>query len=97
MQREDFIFTIGYRGGNAVVDKKLRAKYFKLDTIQLYEQGLLKPAAASAIYALENGRPSDLAALSERFQADFGEELDEKKLRRIYGIARGSDEKVFLL
>ena len=87
MQRDDVVFTIGYKGNAAIIDKKLRAKYRSLSTVQLYEKGLLKPAVASAIYERENGNVSELEQLLGRFKTDFGEEMDEQKLRRIYGIA----------
>ncbi|MGI9256996.1 MAG: hypothetical protein ACR2PY_08695 [Salinispira sp.] len=88
------MFTIGYKGSNAIVDKKLRAKYGRLNTIQLYEQGLLKAAAASAIYALENGEHVDFEELTKRFHEDFNEKLDEDKLRRLYGISRDKGDAV---
>ena len=97
MQRDDFIFTIGYEGSTAIVDKALRTKYGRFTSIQLYEKGLLKPAVASAIYEKNSGNDSDLVQLLERLRADLGEEMDEQKLRRIYGISLNAGDKVMLI
>jgi hypothetical protein len=92
MQRDNFIFTIGYKDDQAIVDKRNRAKYRKLGTMELFEEGLIKPAVASAIYQREQGDNSDLEALLERMRTELGEDLDEERLRRIYGITRDPSE-----
>ncbi len=88
MQRENFIFTIGYKDDQAIVDRKTKARYRNLDTIGLYEAGLLKPAVASAVFASEQGDAAELTRLIERMKGDFSEDFDEQRLRRIYGISR---------
>jgi hypothetical protein len=60
--------------------------------MELYEEGLLKPAVASAIFAREQGEAAELETLLKRMTADFGEEYDEDRLRRIYGITRDPSE-----
>jgi hypothetical protein len=92
MQRENFVFTIGYKDDQAIVDRRTKARYRKLDTIGLYEAGLLKPAAASAIFAKEQGDDQSLRELITRMTGDLGEDFDEARLRRIYGISRNPED-----
>ena len=51
LPREDFIFTIGYNGPIAVIDKQARKKYGKLSTKELAEKGLFRAAYSSALYS----------------------------------------------
>ena len=51
LPREDFIFTIGYDGMAAVVDKRAKSTYGKLSTRELAEKGLWRPAYSSAVYS----------------------------------------------
>jgi hypothetical protein len=51
ISREDFIFTIGYDGNTAIVDGKSKRMHGHLDTEELAEKGLFKPALCSALYA----------------------------------------------
>jgi hypothetical protein len=51
MTKVDFIFTIGYQGVSAIVDKNARKQYGKLTCKQLAEKGLFKPAFCSALYS----------------------------------------------
>ena len=65
LPREDFIFTIGYDGLAAVVDKRAKNKYGKLSTKELAEKGLFRPAYSSAIYS---GNEEELKFVVEAFQ-----------------------------
>jgi hypothetical protein len=51
LPREDFIFTIGFDGPIAVVDKVSKNKYGKLTTRQLAEKGLFRAAFSSAVFS----------------------------------------------
>ncbi|AHC13766.1 hypothetical protein [Salinispira pacifica] len=99
MQKVNYVFTIGYKDDQAIVDKRLKTQYRKLSTMELYEEGLLKPAVASAIFEKEEGRDEELTALIQRMEQDMGEKLDEAVLRKVYGISfnPGDLEKVLLL
>jgi hypothetical protein len=50
LNREDFIFTIGYDGPHAVVDSQARRRYGSLSTRELAELGLYRAAYASVVY-----------------------------------------------
>ena len=51
LTREEFVFTIGYNGPLAVIDKQAMKKYGKLSTKELAEKGLFRSAYASAVYS----------------------------------------------
>ena len=51
LSREDFVFTIGYDGPSAVVDRQAKKKYGKLSTRELVEKGLFRAAYSSAVYS----------------------------------------------
>lgn len=66
ISREDFIFTIGYDGGNAVVDSNAKKKYGKLTTSELIKAGLFKPALCSAVYAGNDDEIEEVRAAYSR-------------------------------
>ena len=51
LSRQDFVFTIGYNGPIAVVDKQAKKKYGRLSTRELAEKGLFRAAFSSALYS----------------------------------------------
>jgi hypothetical protein len=51
LNRKDFVWTIGYDGPVAVVDKQAKQKYGDLSTRELAEKGLFRAAYSSAIYS----------------------------------------------
>jgi hypothetical protein len=51
LSREDFVFTIGYDGPAAVVDKQARRRYGALSSRELAEKGLFRAAYSSAIWS----------------------------------------------
>jgi hypothetical protein len=55
LSREDFIFTIGYDGPQAVVDGQAKRRYGKLNTRELAEKGLFRAAYSSAVYSKNPG------------------------------------------
>jgi hypothetical protein len=84
ISREDFIFTIGYDGGTAIVDGKAKAKYGKLDTEELAKAGLYRAAFASALFS---GKPEDLAGFAKIFNAKAGTSYSTKdEYQRLFGV-----------
>ena len=91
LSREDFVFTIGYDGPAAVVDKQAKRKYGKLSTRELAEKGLFRAAYSSALYA---GNQEDLRFVAKAFRrlgaADSPEvELsgaDLSAMDRLFGV-----------
>ena len=77
LSREDFVFTIGYDGPAAVVDKQAKRKYGKLSTRELAGKGLFRPAYSSAVYS---GDQEDLKFVADLAQADVS------ALDRLFGV-----------
>jgi hypothetical protein len=93
--REDFIFTIGYDGGTAIVDGKAKNKYGKLDTAGLAEAGQFRAAFASAVFS---GLPEDLRAFATIFNAKAGTEYStEEEFKRLFGVKKETIKRVLVL
>lgn len=85
MTRNAFVFCIGYNGGSAIVDRKLEAQYGRMNTRQLYAQGLYKPAVASAIYAKND---EDLEWIRKEYSVITGRDIrDIDTLKRTVGVS----------
>ena len=50
INKEDFIFTIGYQGDTAIVDGSAKGEYKNYSAKQLAENGLFKSAICHALY-----------------------------------------------
>jgi hypothetical protein len=85
LPREDFIFTIGYDGLAAVVDKKAKSKYGKLSTRELAGKGLFRPAYSSAVYS---GDPEELKFVAESYQRATPDNaaINVPALDRLFGV-----------
>ena len=91
LSREDFVFTVGYDGPVAVVDKQAKRKYGKLSTRELAGKGLFRAAYSSAVYS---GNQDDIKFVAEAFwglgAADSsGTDLsktDLSALDRLFGV-----------
>ncbi len=91
MKREDFIFTIGYRGEVALVDKSAISKYGKLSTRELADAGLLKAAFCSSIY--DNMKDSEYVL--EVFNDNEGFSYKSvETLKRVFGVFSVPDESI---
>jgi hypothetical protein len=87
LSREDFIFTIGYDGPQAVVDSQAKRRYGPLGTRELAEKGLFRAAYASAIYGKAPGPNADLDAVVEIYNRVSGSQLSAASpLDRLFGV-----------
>jgi hypothetical protein len=77
LSREDFVFTIGYDGPVAVVDKQAKRKYGKLSTRELAEKGLFRAAYSSAVYS---GNQEDLRLVADLSHANLS------AMDRLFGV-----------
>jgi len=50
LKREDYIFTIGYDGSKAIVDKRSKSDFGKLSARELADKGLFRAAYLTATY-----------------------------------------------
>lgn len=84
ISREDFCFTVGYNGEQAVVDKQARNRYGKMSVENLLKEGLFKPALCAALYDNdENGMKLVLKTYNEKSLSSL-ETVDE--LKRVFGV-----------
>jgi hypothetical protein len=82
--REHFIFTIGYDGPAAVVDKQAKSRYGALSTAELAEKGLFRAAYSSAIFS---GNPEEKALVIEKYNASAGTSYKpDDSLDRLFGV-----------
>jgi hypothetical protein len=84
LPREDFIFTIGYDGPAAVVDKQAKVKYGRLSTRELSEKGLFRAAYSSAIYSKD---PAELEVVVDIYNKTAGTSYTvSSPLDRLFGV-----------
>ena len=87
MTREDFVFSIGYQGVAAIVDKTARSRYGKLSAEELAEKGLFRAAFCSALYS---GSEEELKAVTgiynSKNKADLKSPEDMKRLLGVFSV-----------
>ena len=86
--REEFVFTIGYDGPIAVVDKHAKNKYGKLSTRELAEKGLFRAAYSSAVYSKD---PDELKFVVDTYnklgKAPSGNsDINQAAFDRLFGV-----------
>jgi len=84
LSREDFIFTIGYDGPVAVVDKQAKKKFGKLSARELAEKGLFRPAYSAAIYS---GNKEEIELVAEAYNRLGGNSADISAMERLFGVS----------
>jgi hypothetical protein len=84
LSREDFIFTIGFDGPVAVVDKQAKKKFARLSTRELAEKGLFRPAYSSAVYS---GNKEEIELVAEAYSRLQGHPVDVSALERLFGVS----------
>ncbi|RKX83257.1 MAG: hypothetical protein DRP57_08285 [Spirochaetes bacterium] len=90
ISREDFTFTIGYRGNTAIVNGSLKRKYSKMSALELAERGMFKQAICYALYTASN---EDLESILEMYNEHNENKIqDTEELKRIFGITRIPEE-----
>ena len=84
MKRQEYVFTIGFTGNTAIVDGKALRSYGSLSTAELIEQGLYKPALASALFSGDTGEMEQVLAA---YNAAAGTSFDRpEQLQRVFGL-----------
>ncbi len=88
--RDDFLFTIGYEGDTAIVDRRTRAKYRRLSGPELARMGLFKPAVYSGIYNDSEQELQEVLEVYNRNSAVKVASLDDlKRLVGTFGVPQG--------
>ncbi|MDR2446617.1 MAG: hypothetical protein LBD58_04935 [Treponema sp.] len=84
LSRENFVFTIGYDGPAAVVDKQALLKYGALSTRELAEKGLFRAAYSSAIYSKD---PEEMGVVVDVYNKTAGASYTvSSQLDRLFGV-----------
>ena len=89
LPREDFVFTIGYDGSAAVVDRQAKKKYGKLSTQELAGKGLFRAAYSSALYSGDEEEIKFVAEAFSRLQGSANTGTpggDLSNLNRLFGV-----------
>ena len=90
MKRSEFVFTIGFQGDAAVVDKRAQRRYGQLTTMELAGEGLYRAAFCSAIFS---GDEAELDAFVRFFAEKTGVDgMTADRLKRLFGVYTVPDE-----
>ena len=88
MKRVEFIATIGFQGGAAIVDKNLLREIKNLTTRELADKGYFRAAFCSAVYSSQ----ADQDSSEEQYVLDCYNRSTANKLsgteglRRLFGV-----------
>jgi hypothetical protein len=84
------VFTIGFQGDAAVVDKRAQRRYGKLGTMELAGEGLYRAAFCSAIFS---GSEAEMDEFVNFFADKTGvHDLTGDRLKRLFGVYTVPDE-----
>jgi hypothetical protein len=84
VSREDFIFTIGYDGPVAVVDKQAKKRYKSLSAVELARNGHYRAAYASALWSKD---PQELNSVLEIYNKNANLSLNpDISPERLFGV-----------
>ena len=94
MNKNDFVWCVGYSGNVAVVNKRARSTYGKLDETELLEKGLLRPAFCTALWALEIDKDENrMNVFLQGLSGKIGGKLaidDAKRMLGVYKVPEGN-------
>ncbi len=94
MKRGDFIFTIGYHGGTAIVDGVARKEHGNASAEELMELGLYRAAFCAALF--DGKLDTFLPVFTARTSIGV---TDVEQLKRVFGVFEVPDsvEKVVVI
>jgi len=84
LSREDFIFTIGYDGPVAVVDKQAKKRFGKLPAGELADRGFFRAAYSAAVYS---GNKEEIELVAEAYNRLGGNSADISTMDRLFGVS----------
>lgn len=88
------LFTIGFDGPVALIDKIASEKYGKLSTSELVSQGLYR---AATISALRVNNQAELQEVATAYNKGAGASYSVEELPRLFGVSTTSVEKILVL
>lgn len=84
MTRSDFVFTIGFQGDAAVVDKRAQRRFGRLSTMELAGEGLYRAAFCSALYSADEAEMDEFVRFFAEKTGD--DHLTADRLKRLFGV-----------
>lgn len=88
------LFTIGFDGPVALIDKVASEKYGKLSTSELISHGLFRAATISALLSNNN---AELQKVAIAYNNSAGTTYSVEELPRLFGVSTTSVEKILVL
>ena len=84
MKREDFIFTVGFQGNTAIVDRKAQRSFRGSTIDDLISRELFGAAFRAAIFDSDDAAMERIRlAYNESFDADYESAM---QLKRLFGV-----------
>lgn len=84
MKREDFIFTVGFQGNTAIVDKKAQRSFRGSSIDELLAEELFGAAFRAAIFDSDDSAIERIRLkYNESFNADYESAM---QLKRLFGV-----------
>jgi hypothetical protein len=84
LSREEFIFTIGYDGPAALVDRQAKKRYGQFSAQELAEKGMFRAAYSAAVWSKD---PTELDAVLNIYNRVSGASLAPgSPLDRLFGV-----------
>ena len=90
MTRQEFVFTIGFQGDAAIVDRRAQRQFGRLSTMELAREGLYRAAFCSALFS---GDQQEMSEFIRHFaEKTHNPDLTEDQVKRIFGVYTVPDE-----
>ena len=84
LSRDEFVFTIGYDGPVAVVDRQAKKRYSSLSSRELAEKGLFRAAYSSAVWSKDT---EEVKAVIDIYNRISGACVSmDSSLDRLFGV-----------
>lgn len=84
MKKRDFVFTVGYSGTTANIDRRLYNAHARPDTETLLAAGLYKPAFCAALY--DKDETAQARVLQAYNQVSPVKYPSIESLKRVFGV-----------
>jgi hypothetical protein len=87
IKKKDFIWTIGYQGNTAIVNRRQQSALRDMTPEGLLGQGMLRAAFCSALWQQEmEGRADALEAFRAEFARITGLQVGIEEMKRMLGV-----------
>ena len=97
MKKMDFVFTIGYSGPSALIDKRSAQKYGHFSLEQLLEAGLFKAAFSSALFDNdETGMDKVLSNFNHKTKRAYESVEQLKRAFGVYSVPEKIHKTIFV-